>query len=114
MEKIVAFCGIVCTECPTFIATQKDSSEERKKVAEEWSKLFNTEIEYEDINCDGCLTECGRIFNYANICEIRGCNIKRNFKNCAYCEEYICERLNKWFEDCPDAKSTLEEIRKSL
>lgn len=26
MEKMVAFCGIVCTECPAFIATQKETS----------------------------------------------------------------------------------------
>jgi hypothetical protein len=114
MEKMVAFCGIVCTKCPAFIATQKDSNEERKKVAEEWSKFFSTKIECEDINCDGCLTECGRIFSYANICEIRECNIKRDVKNCAYCNEYICEKLSKWFNSVPEAKSTLEEIKKSL
>lgn len=44
MEKMIAFCGIICTECPGFIATQRDSDEERRRVAESWSKIFNTEI----------------------------------------------------------------------
>ena len=38
MEKIIAYCGLICSECPAYIATQKDSDEERKKVAEKWSK----------------------------------------------------------------------------
>ncbi|MCK4571680.1 DUF3795 domain-containing protein, partial [candidate division WOR-3 bacterium] len=37
MDKMIAYCGIICTECPAFLATQKDDDEERKKVAEMWS-----------------------------------------------------------------------------
>ncbi len=55
MDKMIAFCGIVCTECPAFLATQKDDHNERMKVAELWSKEFKAEIKPEDINCDGCL-----------------------------------------------------------
>lgn len=40
MEKMIAFCGLTCTECPAFIATQKDDDKERKKVAKVWSKDF--------------------------------------------------------------------------
>ena len=70
MEKMIAFCGIVCTECPGFIATQKDSDEERKRVAESWSKMYNIEIKPEEINCDGCLTTNGRLVNYCKVCEV--------------------------------------------
>ncbi len=59
MEKMIAFCGIVCTECPAFLATQKDDDNKRKKVAEMWSKQFKSEIKPVDINCDGCLIENG-------------------------------------------------------
>jgi len=34
MNKMIAFCGLNCTECPAFIATRKDDDEERKKVSE--------------------------------------------------------------------------------
>lgn len=114
MEKMIAYCGLICTECPGYIATQKDSDEERKKVAKSWSKMYNTEVKPEDVNCDGCLSETGRLIDYCNICEIRKCAIEKDVKNCAYCKEYICERISKWFKDVPEAKSTLEEIRKSL
>ena len=32
MDKMIAFCGIVCTECPAFLATQKDDDKERRKI----------------------------------------------------------------------------------
>ena len=114
MEKIVAFCGIVCSECPGFIATQKDSAEERKRVADSWSKMYNTEIKPEEINCDGCLTTSGRLINYCSVCEIRKCALDKSVKNCAFCEEYICKKLDSWFEKVPEGKATLEGIRQSL
>jgi len=113
MEKIIAFCGIVCSECPGFIATQKDSDEERKKVAEMWSKMFDTIIKPEEVNCDGC-TVGKRLINYCRTCEIRNCAIEKGVVNCAYCDEYICEKLSRWFKIAPNAKLTLEKIRKSL
>ena len=32
MDKMIAYCGIVCTECPAFEATQKNDDAKRKKV----------------------------------------------------------------------------------
>jgi len=111
MEKMVAFCGIVCTECPAFLATQKDDDEERRKVAQLWSKQFNTEIKPEAINCDGCLAESGRLVEYCRICEIRKCGLEKEVKNCAFCDEYACDKLENFLVNAPDAKATLEEIR---
>ncbi|MCK4824426.1 DUF3795 domain-containing protein, partial [bacterium] len=41
MEKMISFCGIVCTECPAFLATKNDDDNERKKIAEMWSKQYH-------------------------------------------------------------------------
>ncbi|MFH1961488.1 MAG: DUF3795 domain-containing protein [bacterium] len=112
MEKMIGFCGIVCTECPTFLATQKDDDDERRKVAEMWSKQYNMDIPPEHINCDGCLSESERLFGHCKVCEVRKCGQEKSLKNCAYCDEYACEKLNKFFEMAPNAKTTLEEIRK--
>ena len=73
MEKIVGYCGIVCTDCLGYIATQKDDDNERKKIAEEWSKQFNVDIKPEQVNCDGCLSEDGRHIGHCMVCEIRKC-----------------------------------------
>jgi len=48
------------------------------------------------------------------MCEIRTCATEKAVKNCAHCENCICEKLRKFFDMAPQAKESLEEIRKSL
>jgi hypothetical protein len=112
--KIIAFCGIDCSECKALIATQKNDNTMRKEIAQEWSKMFGHEIKPEEINCDGCLSREGRHIGYCNICEIRKCGIQKNVENCAYCIDYKCEKLAKFHEEAPNAKNRLEEIRKQM
>ena len=112
MDKMIAFCGLACSGCPARLATQKDDDAKRKEVAEAWSKQYNATIKPEDINCDGCMSQ--RLFFYCNICEIRKCGTEKRVENCAYCDEYACDKLTKFFAMAPAAKTALEEIRKSL
>ena len=114
MRRVVAFCGIVCSDCPAFIATKKDDNEERRRVAELWTKQYGEEYKPEDINCDGCLTDGQRIFRYCNVCEIRKCARERDVENCAHCEEYACEKLSKAFNEYKPAKEVLDDIRASV
>jgi hypothetical protein len=114
MEKMVAYCGITCTDCGAFIATQNDDDAKRREVAEQWTKQFNVDINPQDINCDGCLTKTGRIVNYCNICEIRKCGVERGVVNCAYCDDYACDKLEKFFQMAPMFRAVLDEIRKGL
>jgi hypothetical protein len=113
MEKMIAVCGLVCTECPAFIATQKEDDEERRKVAEMWSNEFKVELKPEDINCDGCIADSERLFSHTKVCEIRKCALDKKIANCAHCEEYACEKLTDFFKMAPEAKTTLDEIRKN-
>lgn len=113
MDKIIAYCGIICNECPAFIATQKDDDKEREKVAEMWSK-DEYKVFPEDINCDGCLQDSMRLFSWCSECPVRKCAQEREFENCAYCDDYVCDNLKKIFDMVSKAKQTLEEIRKNL
>ena len=110
MDRIISFCGLVCSECPAYIATQKDDDAERKAVADKWSKEFNADISFEDINCDGCISD-ERVFQHCNVCEIRLCGKEKGILNCAFCDTYACEKLSKFFEMVPDAKGVLDGIR---
>ena len=114
MGKQIAYCGLVCTECPAYIATQNDDDEKREETAAQWSTKYNADIKPEDINCDGCLTTTGRVIGHGMVCEIRKCGQEKGIVNCAYCEEYVCEELGKYFEMAPEMKANLEEIRKGL
>jgi len=114
MEQMVAYCGIVCTECPAYIATQNDDEELRKRTAERWAKEHQADIRPEDIICDGCLPGHTRYFSHCSECEIRACGIVRGVTNCAYCDDYGCEKLTGFFSFVPGAKTNLEEIRAGL
>jgi hypothetical protein len=112
MEKMVGYCGIVCSDCPVLIATQKDDEAERKRVAEIFIKQYGKEYKPEDINCDGCLSDGSRIFSYCDICEIRKCGREKKVKNCGFCADYPCERLSKLVAEYSKAKETLDEVRR--
>jgi len=114
VEKLIGVCGITCTECLAFIATQKDNNDERAKVAETWSKQFSSDIKPENINCNGCISEGDVHFMYCDMCEIRKCGVERKLDNCAYCDDYICEKLEGFFKMAPEAKVALDGIRESL
>ena len=114
MEKMISYCGLNCTECPAFLATQNDDDDIRKKTAEQWSKQYNCEMKPEDINCDGCVSASDRHIGHWEECEMRKCGQEKNVKNCAYCDDFACEKLNEFFKAVPDAKTNLKEIKKSL
>ena len=114
VEKMIAFCGLICnSDCPAFIATQKDDDEARKRIANRWSSE-RYPLRPEDINCDGCLVVDGRLLSFCRDCEARRCGLERGVKNCAYCDEYPCEKLDDMHRQAPKAKLRLDEIRKSL
>lgn len=112
--KMIAFCGITCSECPAYIATQKDDDKMRAETAKKWSEQFKSTIKPGDINCDGCISNSERLFNYCKVCEIRKCGKEKDVKNCGYCKEYPCTKLTEFFKMVPEAKKTLDEIRKNI
>jgi hypothetical protein len=111
MQEMVAYCGIVCTECPAYKATKSNDDKARAKIAEEWSKEYQHPLKAEDINCDGCLTAGDVHVGYCNVCEIRSCGSGREVLNCAHCVEYPCRKLTDFHSRAGDAKAKLESIR---
>jgi HAD superfamily hydrolase (TIGR01509 family) len=113
MAKIIAFCGLNCDECPAYIATQKDDDAERKRVAKMWAEEFNApELTYDKINCDGCLQTDGRLFQHCLVCNIRKCGMERELENCAFCDDFACDKLEEFFGFVPEAKVNLQELRR--
>jgi len=111
-KKIIAKCGIVCSECPAYIATQKNDDALRAATAKKWSEMFKSDIKAADINCNGCQSETGPLFNYCNTCEIRKCAREKKVETCANCPEYTCAKLDAFLANVPEARKVLEELRK--
>ena len=112
-EKMIAYCGIVCTECPGYVATQNNDYEALKQIAKQWTEEFGDPLTPEGCLCDGCMAD-GRKNDHCGECAVRACAIERGVVNCAHCDDYGCQTLTNFWKFVPETKATLEEIRKTL
>ena len=112
MDKIIAYCGLICTDCPAYTATQANDQAALERVAAQWREEFNApNITAEAVICDGCLSG-GRKCSHCAECPIRACGLERGVANCAYCADYdTCQKLAGFFGFVPSAKAVLDEIR---
>ena len=113
-NKIIAYCGLICSDCHAYIATQANDQEALEKVAAQWREEYNVpDITVEGVLCDGCL-DGGLKCNHCADCNIRACGVERGVVNCAHCDDYVCEKLESFFGFVPDVRETLDKIRQSL
>ena len=118
MEENMAYCGLICQTCQIYLATREPDEEKkynmRVDIAQEITKHYGGETKPEDVgDCDGCKTESGRLFSNNN-CPMRICAIEKGIENCAYCEDYPCEELEKLFTTDLGARKRLDIIRSRL
>jgi len=115
MDRIIAYCGLVCTGCPAYVATQANDQAALEQVAAQWREEYNApDITVESVICDGCLPSDGRHCSHCFECEVRACGIERGVVNCAHCADYACEKLEGFFGFAPDARAVLDEVRQGL
>ena len=115
MDRMTAYCGLVCTDCPAFVATQADDHDALERVAAQWREEYNApDITVDSVICGGCVTDGARKCGHWYACEIRACGSARGVANCAQCEDYACERLEAFFGIVPEARVVLDDIGSSL
>jgi hypothetical protein len=117
MEENLAYCGLICETCQIYLATREPDEEKKYKmrvdIAKEITKHYGEETTPEDLgDCDGCRAEGGRLFS--TDCRIRVCAVEKGIDNCAYCDDYTCESLEKLFTTDPGARERLDKIRSKL
>ena len=112
-ERMIAYCGLICTECPAYRATQAGDAEKIATTAELWTKEYGLDVTPDDVWCDGCLPE-GRKCAHCGRCEIRACAREKEADNCGVCAEFSsCARIQEFFKMAPMAREVLEEIASS-
>ena len=109
-DQIIAYCGLNCSDCQAYIATQENDTEKLEALALEW---YQVEDNSTFCLCDGCNTE-GRKNAHCSDCAVRACAISHEVTNCAHCPEYGCAPLIGFFQQIPIAKENLGRIRASL
>lgn len=118
MKRMIAYCGLICTDCPAYVATQEDDRDALEQVAAHWRQQFNEPaITADSVICDGCLGT-GRLSGYCSMCEIRACAVERlglvPAVNCAHCDDYACRKLDDFLGHVPEARTLLDGIRSEL
>jgi hypothetical protein len=110
-ERLMAYCGLVCTECPAYIAKRTGDSALRAKTAKRWSGP-DFSVSPEEVSCDGCAESGRELFRYCEACEVRSCAAPRGITTCAECPDYACDKLEKLFEMIgSETRETLDALR---
>lgn len=110
---MIAYCGLDCSKCISFIATQSGSQEKIEECAKKWSVQYKKELKPEHVICDGCKASGRKSYYCGNLCEINKCAINKKVDTCAECRSYPCPKLSPVLDNAPEAKANLEQIRKN-
>ena len=90
MEKMLGRCGYRCDLC----AARSDDPAVRQKLVQGWRKYLGHQMyTAQNVRCDGCMND-GRLAD--KNCPIRPCAIQKGVENCAYCDEFPCEKLEEF------------------
>lgn len=109
---MIAYCGIDCSKCEGYLATQSGDEQQQAQVAQDWSRQFNVDIKPENVICDGCKAEKRKSIHCANTCNIRKCCIDKKIESCIECEDFPCDDEKNIVEHVPEAKNNLESLKK--
>ena len=109
---MIAYCGINCSKCDSYLATQSGNQEDLKKVANKLSKLYLAEVKPEYVICDGCKTGERHSFFCTNSCKMRKCCIEKGCYSCIECSDFPCKELQFELDNNPEAKDNLEKLKR--
>ncbi|MBN2148089.1 MAG: DUF3795 domain-containing protein [Anaerolineales bacterium] len=113
MNILLGVCGIDCSQCAAYLATQANDEAAKAKVAAQWREEYhapNIDIAY--VTCDGCLATT-RLCGHCAECDVRLCAVARGLENCALCPDYACEKISNLHTFILDAKARLDQIHSS-
>ena len=121
---MLTYCGLDCETCPIYRATRVEDPQLQKRMREDIAlqidRLYGFKCRAEDItDCDGCVTPNGRLFAGCQMCGIRPCAREKGIENCAHCSQYVCTKLQEFFDHggklLPgNAKAKLDAVRAGL
>lgn len=110
MSKMIAYCGLECTICPSFLATKNNDDKARARTAAYYTQTYGFNLKPEEINCNGCLPQGKKRLAYCATCRIRKCCRKKGLDHCGLCEEQPCQRLKQLHIFSPAAKKAFDAL----
>lgn len=92
-KSSMAPCGLVCDECPAYIATRSNDTATLLKCGQEWGRSYGREIKAEEVMCDGCRGS-GRKWLWCRDCALATCEKSSQSQSCAHCADYPCDKVD--------------------
>ena len=105
MSDIIARCGFKCNLCLIYRDNLKKDKQNRQKFRDGLEKYYGDKLTLEECYCDSCMTpDSENPVRITSDCTIRPCVIAKGLENCAYCDQYPCEDLDRKFVDYEKVK----------
>jgi hypothetical protein len=108
---MIAYCGIDCSKCRSYIATLSGNPEELAKVAKRLEKIYCAEVKPEYVICDGCKADKRHSYFCSNKCKMRQCCIDKHYNSCIECPDFPCSELEFELKNTPEARKNLEKLK---
>ncbi len=110
MERMIATCGLICTECEAYIVAQSGDVAAQEALLKKWVEEYHAEgMTINTMLCDGCKANTGRACGHCAECEIRACGEAKGVANCGVCAEYhSCEKIAGFMKEVPKVKEVLD------
>ena len=95
MKEEISCCGFRCKICPMY----KNKAEDKQflqRISDGFFKYYGFRLPLDNLYCDGCTPEnCENPKKIDTECPVRPCVLEKGIPNCAYCDQYICEKLSQ-------------------
>lgn len=113
-KERISYCGINCSTCPAYVATQKEQEPVKIRIAKLWS---DQDYQYDacEITCKGCREPWGKKFRHCQDCEVRACARKKLYTTCAECADYPCQKLISLYQTLDEKiiRIDLDDLRRN-
>lgn len=109
--KMISYCGITCTDCDAYKATQAGDTAALAHIADAWNEAWQANFTAATVMCNGCLATEGPLCSHCDECPVRACAIDHGVISCAYCADYGCATLEGFLTPSPELRQALETMR---
>ena len=114
MAPMIAYCGLDCSACTAYIATQAGDLDAQERLLAQWRVQFHEpDMPLAAVVCDGCSPAAARQGGYCFACPVRACALGRGLETCGHCPDYGCETMEELIAGSTEMRSNLEAIRRT-
>jgi hypothetical protein len=100
-HKLFAYCGLYCSSCSVFIASQEDPA--RLQII---ANKMNRSVE--ETRCNGCRSE--KLSSYCLNCDLKICAISKGIDFCSECNDYPCSKLKSFQKKMPHRSELFDSL----